>query len=85
MQEIPAVYVNGFLDSLWAYTGDKPCTGEGLTNLPSGWNNSAANPWIPGVVSVTEPWMAFVQRNNFGLGVWSNDATKWIGEWSLLD
>lgn len=81
-QEIPAVYVNGFLDSLWAYEGSKPCTGDTLTNIPSGWSGKAM-PWVPGVLSsLTEPWLAFTQANNFGLGVWSKQATQFIAGFS---
>jgi hypothetical protein len=65
-QEIPAVYVNGFLDTLVAYQGTgKPCTGAALTEIPSGWNPAGGqSPWIPGIVPLLpERWMAFVQTN----------------------
>ena len=65
-QEIPAVYVNGFLDTLVAYQGTgKPCTGAALTEIPSGWNPAGGqSPWIPGIVPLLpERWLAFVQTN----------------------
>ena len=68
-QEIPAVYVNGFLGTLVAYQGaGKPCTGGALTEIPSGWNPTGGqSPWIPGIVPLLpERWMAFVQTNKVG-------------------
>lgn len=28
-------------------------------------------PWLPGHLQVTEPWLAFLQENDFGLGIYT--------------
>jgi hypothetical protein len=78
-QEVPAVYTNGFLDRLVGYAGGAPCadprdTGA-LSTWDPGWDDTPGVwPWLPGHVSVTEPWMALLQEarvGDFGVGVYS--------------
>jgi hypothetical protein len=73
-QEVPAVYVNGFLDRLVGYQGPDPCGPEkgAKTEWDAGWDNTPGVwPWLPGHLNVSEPWIAFIQANDFGLGIYS--------------
>jgi hypothetical protein len=71
-QELPAVYGVGTLCRLFSYTGTAPFTGGALTQQPSTW---------PVVLwRATENWSAFVNGNNFGVGIHHPDAiTTWGG------
>jgi hypothetical protein len=71
-QELPAVYGVGTLCRLFSYTGTAPFTGGALTQQPSTW---------PVVLwRATENWSAFVDGNNFGVGIHHPDAiTTWGG------
>ncbi|MDR0763305.1 MAG: hypothetical protein LBF01_02265 [Bacteroidales bacterium] len=92
-QELPAVYLISALDNLYSYFGSVPFSGEAastteIVQLESGfWGiyDNTANPFP------SEKWMAFVDDNGFGVGVYSPSATKflagrygWAGdeEWS---
>ena len=74
-QELPAVYGVGTLCRLFTYTGLAPFTGGALTQQPSTW--SAAQPW-----RATENWSAFVNSNDFGVGIHHPDAIKTIGAYN---
>jgi len=70
-QELPAVYTNGPWYRLMTYMGDKPFTGDKLSQRPSvfmwtGWQ-------------ATENWAALVDDSNFGLGIWHPDVFSFIG------
>ena len=68
-QEVPAVYVNGFLYRLFAYVGDNPWQDDTLTEFDAGFDNF----WVPGKVDkVSENWMAFAAENDYALGVYQS-------------
>lgn len=83
-QELPAVYTNAPFYRLVGYTGAAPCTGDSnVQEWNAGFDNTKAFPWIPGSVdTVTEPVLALVQKNGFGLGVYSSAATKFVAGFS---
>ena len=71
-QELPAVDGIGTLCHLFSYTGTTPFTGGALTQQPS--------TWPVGLLRATENWSAFVDGNNFGVGIHHPDAiTTWGG------
>jgi hypothetical protein len=79
-QEIPAVYVISSLDSLFTYWGDRPFEGDGMTSTRVihledrfwGVYDGEQNP-VP-----TERWMAFVNDDLWGVGVYSPTATCFL-------
>lgn len=74
-QELPAVYPISELSNLYYYNGKKPFTADTLTNtevikLSSGfWGRYS---------DVTEHWMAFVNNENFGMGVYNPQCTYFL-------
>lgn len=74
-QEIPAVYPISALKNLYSYFGSAPFTNAAMDNpavvyLSSGfWGRYN---------SVTEKWMAFVDDSQWGIGVYSPTATKFL-------
>jgi hypothetical protein len=74
-QEIPAVYPVSALKNLYSYFGSSPWTNAPMDNpavvfLSSGfWGRYN---------TVTEKWMAFVDDNQWGIGVYSPAATKFL-------
>jgi hypothetical protein len=79
-QEIPAVYPISALNNLYAYFGNAPFTGAAVTNtevirLESGfWGRyTPDNDNFP-----AEKWMAFVDDNLWGIGVYSPQATQFL-------
>jgi hypothetical protein len=74
-QEIPAVYPISALKNLYSYFGSSPWTNAPMDNpsvvyLSSGfWGRYN---------SVTEKWMAFVDDSQWGIGVYSPSATKFL-------
>ena len=73
-QELPAIYTNGPWDRLMTYTGDKPFTGDALSQIPSRF------PWS-GWQS-TENWAALVNDQGWGLGVWEPGVYAFLGGFS---
>ncbi len=76
-QELPAVYPISALNNLYSYFGDKPFTGEPLNkpkvvNLTSGFWGKYKNDMV------TESWMAFVNDDNWGMGVYSPISTNFL-------
>ena len=76
-QELPAVYPVSALKNLYTYFGDAPFTGALLTNpatvnLSSGFWGRYIND------TVTENWMAYVDDNKWGLGVYNPICTNFI-------
>ncbi|MDR1666408.1 MAG: Ig-like domain-containing protein [Bacteroidales bacterium] len=79
-QEIPAVYPISALNKLYAYFGNAPFTNALLTRvdvvqLESGfWGTYAPdNGQFP-----SEKWMAFVDDNDWGIGIYSPQATLFL-------
>ncbi len=76
-QELPAVYPISSLDQLYSYFGDKPFAGEPLSkpevkNLGDGfWGRYHDD-------MVTENWMAFVDENLWGMGVYTPICTNFL-------
>lgn len=67
-QELPAVYPISALKNLYTYLGEKPFTNDSLTKpevikLSSGFWGRYKN--------ISEHWMAFVDDNNWGMGVYN--------------
>lgn len=76
-QELPAVYPISALNNLYSYFGDKPFTGEPLNkprviNLRSGFWGKYKNDMV------TENWMAFVNDDLWGMGVYSPKCTNFL-------
>ena len=74
-QELPAVYPISALDKLYFYSGDTPFTNDTLSNptvikLSSGFWGRYNN--------VTEHWMAFVDSNKNGIGVYNSQCTNFL-------
>ena len=74
-QEIPAVYPISALNNLYSYFGSVPFTNASMdhpevVDLGSGfWGRYK---------TVSEKWMAFVDDNNWGMGVYSPSATSFL-------
>ncbi len=74
-QEIPAVYPISALNNLYSYFGTAPFTNAAMDRpavvfLSSGfWGRYKSTP---------EKWMAFVDDNNWGMGVYSPSASSFI-------
>lgn len=62
-QELPAVYTRATLTSLKTYAGTQPFTGGALTTIP----NAPPPSWSS--FRATEGWAAYVDSNDWGLGV----------------
>jgi hypothetical protein len=77
-QELPAVYVNGFLDHLQAYTGSAPWTGGPLQEFAAGFEGGK---WIPGRVTPSEPWLGFSTDSGFMVAVYNDhpDRVAFLG------
>lgn len=67
-QELPAVYTNASWFKVLAYLGDKPFTGDALTEV---YGRQSGNVWPPEFAYCTEYWMALVDDDNYGLGVYN--------------
>lgn len=74
-QELPAVYTISRLDRLVSYTGDRPFTGDALTQVTNDWRK----PWPWTRFVATERWAALVDRNDWGLGVFKDDGGEFHG------
>ncbi len=72
-QELPAVYTNGPWYKLVSYLGDAPFTGGAVTELCNK-ENLLGWPWVTG--TATEHWMALVDEDYYGLGVYNGITTK---------
>jgi autotransporter-associated beta strand protein len=71
-QELPAVYTWAKLTQLKTYAGTMPFTSGSLTTIPN-----AAPPWT--TFRATEGWAAYVDANDWGLGVFAPGNVKFIG------
>lgn len=61
-QELPAVFLDGALDTLYFYAGDRPWTGGALTAKQPGFPNE--------YFDITEGWAAYADRKGWGVGVY---------------
>lgn len=61
-QELPAVFVDYALANLVFYSGAKPWQKDTLSNVVPGWPNQPQ--------TITENWAAYVDNNNWGIGVY---------------
>ena len=66
-QELPAVYTNGEWYKGVSYVGNKPFTGDDLTELVTK-ENELGWPWLN--FAPTEGWSALVDDNGYGLGIY---------------
>ena len=67
-QEMPAVFCDYDLKTLVFYKGSSPWTGGGLTKVvPQNLSDGATNQYV----TRTEEWSAYVDDNNYGLGVYT--------------
>ncbi len=71
-QELPAVYTIADLPHLYTYDGDAPFTRDALTRIPP-----TPPPWT--YWDGTEKWAAYVDDDNWGVGVYYADAEEFIG------
>jgi autotransporter-associated beta strand protein len=71
-QELPAVYTWAKLTQLKAYTGTQPFTSGSISVIPN-----AAPPWT--TFRATEGWAAYVDANDWGLGVFAPNNVAFIG------
>jgi hypothetical protein len=74
-QELPAVYPISALEHLYTYLGSKPFTNDTLSNLEviilsSGFWGRYHN--------ISENWMAFVDKNNWGMGVYNSRCNNFL-------
>lgn len=67
-QELPAVYPISALENLYAYIGNSPFTNDSLSNPPV--VNLASGFWGT-YLGVSEHWMAFVDNEMNGIGVYN--------------
>ncbi len=68
-QEVPAVYVTSDLENFKTYTGNSPFTGGAVTTEQI---DQLANNQVD-FVRPTEYWSAWVDNNDFGVGVFTQD------------
>jgi hypothetical protein len=61
-QELPAIFVDPALSWLVVYSGDDPWSGGALDRSQPGWPNESRE--------MTEHWAAYVDDEDFGLGVY---------------
>ncbi len=74
-QELPAIYVNGPYHRLLTYTGERPFTEGPLSRIERRPDDPA--PWA--TFTASEHWAALVDEHDWGLGVWSPDASLFAG------
>jgi hypothetical protein len=74
-QELPAVYTISKLSRLMSYTGSKPFTQGALTHVTNDWHK----PWPWTRFVATEGWVALVDENEWGLGVFKADGGEFHG------
>ncbi len=66
-QELPAVYSNGEWYRLVTYVGKEPFTGGALTEVIG--RETELN-WPPRVITPTENWVALLDDQDYGLGIY---------------
>ncbi len=74
LQELPAFYTVSYLDTFVYYYGKKPWTGDKLTFKPdlTSWVDASGGENIFRIpYGNTETWAAWVDRDNYGIGVYT--------------
>lgn len=84
-QELPAMYTNAFIPRLITYNGSNPFTNEPVVEYDASFDNSQIFPWIPGRFPATEHWAAFVNENDWGLGLINPAESVFLGGFSTPD
>jgi hypothetical protein len=74
-QEYPAVYPISALNYLYTYTGNAPFTSAPIEN-PAVVNLSSGFWGVYPIVS--EHWMAFLDNNNWGMGIYNDKCDQWL-------
>jgi len=74
LQELPAVYANASCFRVASYTGDKPFTGDTVSEIAP---SSGPHPWA--FWQGTEHWSALLDANNRGLGLLTPGRTHFTG------
>lgn len=74
-QELPAVYVNAPYHRLVTYKGDKPYENNEVSEIPQ---NSETEP-VWSHWQATENWVAHLNDDDFGLGIYTPDVQSYIG------
>jgi len=74
-QELPAVYPISALSNLYSYFGRKPFTNDTISNPAVVFLSSGFWGKYP---EVTENWMAFVNNDKWGMGVYNSRCTYFI-------
>lgn len=78
-QEIPAVYPISALNNLHAYLGDRPWTGDSISNIEVvELKEDLKDSFWGKYPSVPEKWMAFTDETGWGLGVYSPKAVRFL-------
>lgn len=78
-QELPAVYTIGTLHRLMTYTGDRPFTGDALTQIIKSEEEKRKGGWPWVRYQATESWAALVNDEDWGVGVWHPGCTSFVG------
>ena len=74
-QELPAVYVNAPYNRLVTYKGAKPFENDDVSEIPQ---NSETEP-VWSHWQATENWVAHLNENDFGLGIYTPEVQSYIG------
>lgn len=75
-QELPAVYANGEYYRLVSYVGEHPGTGGKLTDIV---NKHTDRSWPSEFMLYPESWVALVDDNDYGLGVYNPHTCGAVG------
>ena len=75
-QELPAVYTNGEYYRLVSYVGEEPGTGGKLTDIV---NKHTDRSWPSEFMLYPESWVALVDDNDYGLGVYNPHTCGAVG------
>lgn len=76
-QELPAVYTNGEFYRIVSYIGENPKTGGPLTEIVS--KNTGDRHWPSEFMLYPENWVALLDDNNYGLGVYNPHTCGAVG------
>ncbi len=79
-QELPSVYTIGKLHRLFTYVGEKPFTGDKLTQIVTTSKKAGQWPWERW--TATENWAAHVNNDGWGLGIYKPGTYQFVGGFS---